>query len=91
MDVRNEILAFSEIMEQKLKENDHKDHWSGMHIKTLLERLEMETSELSDDIYRKDDYNSDDIKYIQRECADVANFAMMIADNLKSLGLALKK
>jgi len=101
MEARTEIKAFSEIMEQKLKENDHKSHWSKADIDYLLKRLNEEVTELENKFLKLETRNTralaDDSmgdifmpepEDIQRECADVANFAMMIADNIQKLSYA---
>lgn len=74
--LRPEVLAFAHIMEQKLRENDHKSHWSDCAPSWLLGRLREETTELAGAI--GSGYKSPE--HIGREAADVANFAMMIAD-----------
>lgn len=81
--IRTEVKAFAEIMEQKLKENDHKHHWSDSDNSWLLERLLEEVKELESIM---DSLSTSDEEK-QRECADIANFAMMIADNIQKLSL----
>ncbi len=70
--VRPEVQWFSNEMERKLLENDHKSHWSGFTNRQLLNRLKQETAELEHAIGCGKD--------VVGEAADVANFAMMIAD-----------
>jgi hypothetical protein len=79
--VRPEVSAFAAIMEQKLAENDHKLHWSNCTSSGLHRRM----SEEADEVKRALDKRPCDTKAIARECADVANFAMMIADNCGGL------
>lgn len=74
---RQAITNFSKIMEKKLKDNDHKEGWNTCNNQYLLSRMFEECFELQDAITSK---NSNNICY---EAADVANFAMMIADNCK--------
>ena len=95
MKIRTEVKEFSEIMEYKLKENDSKGGWSECEIDWLIERMEGEIDELKNALWkRRNDWGrsvsegfifvaSDED--IQKECADIANFAMMIADNVKKL------
>jgi len=71
--IRIELQKFSQAMEQKLQLNDHKEHWSDCSNEWLFHRLLEEISELYDSI-------NQDIN-IADEAVDVANFAMMIADN----------
>jgi len=75
---RNEVVIFADAMEAKLKENDHKQHWSSMPMQYLIGRLAEEQEELREAIEGE---NSEEIL---KEAADVANFAMMIADVAKS-------
>lgn len=65
-------------MVQKLRANDHKRGWEDDGYEDLLLRLREETAELARAI-RKNRPPATIIK----EAADVANFAMMIADNAR--------
>lgn len=71
--MRGEVLWFAQEMEGQLQENDHKDGWEERSAKWLLNRLKQEVGELERAIENK--------KNVVDEAADVANFAMMIADN----------
>lgn len=73
---RPEIETFAAAMERKLRAHDHKPHWSEAEIAYLLRRLSQELGELRRAI--RDWSSVDDVV---DEAADVANFAMMIADN----------
>ena len=95
MMIRKEIKSFSEDMERKLKENEHKEYWSKSNYAYLIRRLRQEVDELEEELSSfvigqampTDLSGSCSIeKYgeVVDECADVANFAMMIADNLKN-------
>jgi NTP pyrophosphatase (non-canonical NTP hydrolase) len=75
--IRPELEWFVQQMEQKLKENDHKQHWQNNHPYKLLDNLYEEAKELEEAIVM-----NFSAKEIIKECADVANFAMMIADNV---------
>jgi hypothetical protein len=92
--VRKELRLFAEVMEQKLVANEHKGGWGSKQcfLTELLGRLEDETRELrafftkhcdkcggssTTEVPDKNDYMS-----VIQECADVANFAMMIADRV---------
>ena len=83
MKVRKQVANFAEAMEVKLKQNDHKEHWSEESIDSLYDMLVEEKEELRKELafaYRDpDDF---DIEQAQEEAIDVANFAMMIWDNL---------
>ena len=66
---------FAEGMIRKLAKNSHKAHWSTVSCDYLFDRLKEEVHELSDS-------RSGSVESIIDECYDVANFAMMIADNV---------
>ncbi len=69
------VIRFVDVMLEKLDENRHKGHWRDMSQKWLLNRLRQETGELRRAV------EGGNATEIAREAADVANFAMMIADN----------
>lgn len=75
--MREDVKWFAEQMESKLQENDHKGGWEECDPFWLLDRLKEEIFELKLSMARQE--NEDVIK----ECADVANFAMMIADKAR--------
>lgn len=84
---RQAVGWFACWMEAKLAANDHKGHWSTCGFGYLSTRLHQEAKELSralqafrpaDDVSRASAARS-----IVQEAADVANFAMMIADNAR--------
>ena len=77
-DIRHEVLWFARQMEIKLKENDHKSDYRNESLQYLSMRLTQERKELTEALKSRDQ-----IKII-RECADIANFAMMIADQFKN-------
>ena len=68
------VRLFAEVMEEKLRQNDYKGGWGNTAPGDLLLRLEQEAQELRDAI------EMCDASAIRREAADVANFAMMVAD-----------
>jgi len=83
LDGRPEVRAFAALMEAKLRANDHKPGWKGDHPEDLLARLHEEADEIrrSWDHWRGTAWPREQLApIIGRECADVANFAMMIAD-----------
>ena len=73
------VNLFACDMKNKLAKNRHKEHWGNYDYRYMLDRIEEELTELYQAVL---DGNPEDI--IQ-ECADVANFAMMIADNAGAL------
>lgn len=74
-----ELAEFQLDMANKLHENEYKGGWKHMGETSLLERLKEEMDELEDSI--KEDYHKDQII---GECADIANFCMMIADQARN-------
>lgn len=95
--VRPEVARFAVLMEEKLSENDHKGGWKDCDPTDLLRRLTEEAEELGRCrllacVVRKQErpgdplHMSDEARHVGREAADVANFAMMIADVCGALG-----
>jgi NTP pyrophosphatase (non-canonical NTP hydrolase) len=73
------VQNFSHIMEKKLSENRHKGDARGWRESTpgqLVQRIEDEVAELKEALMSKQ-FNPE---AVAREAADVANFAMMVAD-----------
>lgn len=78
---RREVEAFADAMEAQLRANDHKGGWKMDKPEDLFVRLTEEASELDHEIAQK--YIREtlfDPSEVVKEAADVANFAMMIAD-----------
>jgi hypothetical protein len=75
------VLKMAKWMETKLSENRHKGDesgWRSCSVESLLKRLDDEVRELKTKARsRSGQIHS---KEVWREAADVANFAMMIAD-----------
>lgn len=72
--MRSSVIWFAEEMEKKLIANDYKGGWDKCKMRDLLVRLREETDELALSLFGE-------VKpEIITEAADVANFAMMIAD-----------
>ena len=76
--LRPEVRWFAEQMELKLRENDWKGGWQAEQYIALFRRLEGETKELNELMVTNWDGQQD---LVVQESADIANFAMMIADN----------
>lgn len=79
----DECRWFAEQMIEKLNtpKNQIKPAWDTQRIDRLLDALKGEVKELENEINRNKQIT--DIDAIVSECCDVANYAMMIADNLK--------
>lgn len=73
--LRPAVRRFAVAMENQLRANDHKGGWTDESREWLLGRVRDEVDELHEVV--RNDLNSDEV---MREAADVANFAMMIAD-----------
>ena len=74
--MRKALRMFAEKQEAILKENDYKNGWDNCSDRYLIVRALAEMAELHKAILSGGD--------IVRECCDVANFMMMIADNNKT-------
>jgi NTP pyrophosphatase (non-canonical NTP hydrolase) len=95
---RPSVMAFAVLMEAKLRANDRKPHWGDQPVGYLAERLVQEAQELLAALKQwraaVGAYEETGAAPVARavdavrlECADVANFAMMIADNVGALGV----
>ena len=92
--IRKEVQWFAKKMEEKLARNDYKSGWKGYDkdgkqnwkegcsVEWLFFKLSEEIGELSKEL-RALLAGSKTDEFIILECADVANFAMMIADKFR--------
>jgi hypothetical protein len=86
---REEVVRFSNTMEKELQENDWKGSWSGKRFAELALLLNRAVSHVTINFMNSDlpgymdfDLMPDSQKIVLiKECVDVANIAMMIADN----------
>lgn len=85
--VRKAVKDFAVLMEEKLRKNDHKSHWSKESFTYLFSRLDEEMKELNQAVASA----KTDCERITDEAIDVANFLMMITDNMKELQLQQKE
>lgn len=76
IEVRPEVQRVSQAMERKLRRNDHKGGRSGCGQERLFGRLLEEVAELEEVLL------AGDLQGAAEEAVDVANFAMMIWDNV---------
>jgi NTP pyrophosphatase (non-canonical NTP hydrolase) len=74
------VQRFAEAMERKLRDNDHKPGWQHDIPASLVERAREELDELDDAVLC-----GEDASFILDEAADVANFAMMIAERCEAI------
>lgn len=86
-EVRKEVTWFAIEMEKTLQRNDHKGGWSNCTLGYLITRLAEEVRELEEAVARGQ-FTQEDRERTIRECTDVANFSMMIADLVRKMGLA---
>jgi NTP pyrophosphatase (non-canonical NTP hydrolase) len=91
--VRPEVLAFAQAMEVELRENDGKGGWEDCGTEWLLHRMTEERRELTEAVKRRHaalgaTSKRETAAAVLSEAADVANFAMMIADVCGALALA---
>lgn len=82
MRTREEVLWFAKEMENKLQENDHKGGWQDESYSSLFNMLEKEVRELCSALIDNRSAGSE-LEDVRSEAADVANFAMMIADKAR--------
>lgn len=83
LNVRKCILEFAISMEEKLQKHDEdygKNGWKKSNYLFLVNRIEDELRELIEYLISKENTKENREK-IKEECADIANFAMMIHDN----------
>ncbi len=83
---RSEVQWFAEQMEVKLRANDHKGGWRDESLFYFVNRIADEWRELNHtvDLATMHEVSPQDII---AECADIANFAMMLADVVKQKGV----
>lgn len=83
LQLRPEVAAFAQLMEAKLRENDHKGDWEHEHPDDLMNRVHDEVEELQVAIHlwgcSLGTGTLPAAKVVGKEAADVANFALMIA------------
>jgi hypothetical protein len=82
--MRESVKWFAEQMENTLKKNDNKHGWDMCSFAYLFDSLSKERDELLLSLNKKTQPVEAHRKRIIRECTDVANFAMMIADNIRN-------
>lgn len=83
--VREELRKFTHYQDWVLAENDHRGGWRNLNALELLMRIHGEIGELIEVVsYHIKNPKSDAGKEdVMKECADVANYAMMLWDNIQ--------
>jgi hypothetical protein len=90
IDLRPEVQAFAEAMELKLRQNDHKGGWKDSNFHYLDGKIHIELLEMERAFWclLGDKENKEKLVALCLECADIANFAMMIADSHGALDIS---
>lgn len=96
--MRDEVQRFAEVMERELKANDHKGGWKDCSLDWLFAELETHLKRLRANAYGSHILHTladrvgpeagpptRTLEYVLDDAADVANFAMMIADISRAL------
>lgn len=73
LEYRSEVHWFADEMEKQLKANEHKGGWSNTAGEFLMKEMEKN--------YLQMVYGNLTPHDFQKRCANIANFAMMLADN----------
>ena len=82
--LRPAVRRFALTMEARLRANDHKGGWEDERLQYLTGRMREEFLELEREVYPGFG-KTPDVDRVRREAADVANFALMIADVVGAL------
>lgn len=77
--LREPLKWFSEQMEQRLKANDHKGGWDRETFGYFCAKIHDTVHKLTSKRFIK----NPDLNLITKEAIDLANYAMMIADNTR--------
>jgi hypothetical protein len=85
--VRPALIRFVNDMERKLSENDKKGDWGDCDVSYLMTRLFEEVRELQSALLAWDRHEGGCLPMVVSECADVANFAMMVRDVVEKLSV----
>lgn len=95
---RNSVMTFARMMELKLRQHDEgkggQKAWRADPIDQLVDRVQEETNELYPEVSRLETARRvqstrtevDSAERVAEEAVDVANMAMMVADNALRLG-----
>jgi hypothetical protein len=78
--LRESVQWFATVMEVVLRKNDHKGGWENEPFQYFIDRMRDELSEIEGAIANLRPSDGDLIDLVN-ECADLANFAMMLAEN----------
>ena len=73
--VRPSVVRFARLMESQLRRNDSRGGWANCDRAYFMEKLEINLRDLGYDL------RAGEKEAVQRDCADLGNFAMMLAEN----------
>jgi NTP pyrophosphatase (non-canonical NTP hydrolase) len=76
----DDIQKFVDVMIHKLHKNTHKGRWENIHVLKAYSLMVGETDELAEAL------GTNNKEEVYLECADVANFAMIIASITRERG-----
>jgi hypothetical protein len=82
IELRESVKWFAEQMETRLKQNDYRGGWNKEILTDLYFYLEKQQKELKNALYEH--YGKMNNKRLIKEAVDLANYAMMIAENAKN-------
>lgn len=83
MNVDKKVLQFSGVMIEKLTKNNHKPGWKYESLQALIGRMKDEVEELEKTV--TDSPSRGYRNRIILEAADIANYAMMVADIARNM------
>lgn len=78
--IRNEVKWFAGHMESKLQENEYKTGWTDCTVDFLSSQIQKNLNELNSMFQELPSNYSVFSANVIRQCSDIANYAMMIAD-----------
>ena len=76
-EVRPEVKKFAIAMEKRLRINDYKGGWQKEQPQYFVNKIFAHFSQLWDDVLYEDYY------YATLDCINIANYCMMLYDNLE--------
>ena len=79
-EIREQVRWFVGKMEEQLQANEYKGGWDDSPFEWLVVKLAEETGEVAEAVIK-----GLSLERLIKECADVANIAMMIADLARKL------
>lgn len=80
-EVRPSVVRMARHMEAQLRANDSRGGWQNCTKEYLEERIEQNLKDLRACSGSEGGFESFLSTHIQRTCADIANFAMMLSEN----------